>query len=332
MNRCVPIYGLTVVWIVGALGTLSQSAPTPSRAIYNLTPGEGLTGGGGGPSASLGIAPGGVTGAHIANGSLVLDDFSQSAKDGLKGEIGPQGLAGPQGPEGPQGPKGDPGEGALTDGPGSGGALRGRSSGPAHPYLKLITENCRGEGLYYGEDWDTGVHSLWFTRPREDLPRLITYDGQRLPDGRTFVSVTDSNDFVRRVLLTDTGRAFFMCEERLGPDQYHNDVYHRYGVYGWSVEEGLYPVLPANSQVPFGATHLIFRPGYLILEGPTSLRIIGSWAVGFGEYGYEERVPGTVSYETAVDSSSAVSQAVPSVLQRGASSARKRDLPANRRR
>ncbi len=104
--------------------------------IKQLTAEAGLTGGGTGPTVSLGLAPGGVTSAHVQDGALTVNDFALSAREALKGEVGAQGPqgapgvqgepgpagqgpagamglkgdAGAEGPVGPQGPRGFPGE------------------------------------------------------------------------------------------------------------------------------------------------------------------------------------------------------------------------------
>ena len=78
VNR-VPWPGLAALWLVGTVAGISQGAPTPGRAIYTLTAGAGLTGGGGGPTATIGIADGGVTNTMLANGAVGSTQLANGA-------------------------------------------------------------------------------------------------------------------------------------------------------------------------------------------------------------------------------------------------------------
>jgi Collagen triple helix repeat (20 copies) len=100
--------GSLVLVATGATGTRL-------KAITWLKLGTGLTGGGTGPTTTVGIAPGGVGLAQI----------SAAAQTALKGAQGPQGPAGAQGP---QGPKGDTGTAGATGLQGPKGDI-----GPAGP-------------------------------------------------------------------------------------------------------------------------------------------------------------------------------------------------------
>ena len=71
------------------------------QPIKHVTAGEGLVGGGDGPSVTLSVANGGITISMLAPSTITS----------LQGATGPQGPAGAQGPAGPQGPAGAPGGG-----------------------------------------------------------------------------------------------------------------------------------------------------------------------------------------------------------------------------
>ncbi len=76
------------------------------KVIKQILTANGLTGGGTGPQVTVGIAEGGVTGSHVLDNSLGVEDFNSAARTALKGDPG---LQGPAGPSGPQGVKGDTG-------------------------------------------------------------------------------------------------------------------------------------------------------------------------------------------------------------------------------
>lgn len=91
--------------VVGVLCCIGVGVSAVSlKSITWITPGAGLTGGGTGPTVTVGIAPGGVG----------LTQISSDAKTALKGAQGPVGPAGPQGVKGDTGPKGPPGPTAQS--------------------------------------------------------------------------------------------------------------------------------------------------------------------------------------------------------------------------
>src|SRR5690242_12796375 len=83
--------------------TVSAAARVREKPIKRLTPGKGLSGGGTGPTVTVEIAPGGITGAHVQQGTLGAEHLSSVAREFLRGAVGPQGPAGPQGLKGDTG-------------------------------------------------------------------------------------------------------------------------------------------------------------------------------------------------------------------------------------
>jgi hypothetical protein len=94
------------VALVLATGVAAQSTLSP---IKQLLAGSGLVGGGPGPTVTIGIGPGLVTGSHVQDGTLQVADLAPAAQTALKGAQGPVGPAGSQGPQGVPGPQGPAG-------------------------------------------------------------------------------------------------------------------------------------------------------------------------------------------------------------------------------
>ncbi len=201
--------------------------------INELIAGAGLTGGGSGPRATLGIATGGVTGVMVQDGSLGMADLSLGARDALRGDPGPVGPAGPQGPAGtpgqagapgptgpqgpagPQGPQGVPGEG-LIQGPGPGGRLtefarRGSAAPGGGTFVGNGTNppeggvvNKAGQWLFRalirpGTDPSVVTTALILGAPNR-AERVVTV-GDTLPDGNVLKGLL-------AWFLTDTGTVY----------------------------------------------------------------------------------------------------------------------------
>lgn len=124
---------IVAVGIAGLLAgaTLPTIAQSRLMNITQIKTASGLSGGGTGPTVSVGIAGSAVTSAHVQDGALQLADFATATRDGLRGPAGPAGATGAQGttgatgPTGSAGPKGDAGSQGIA---GAAGA-----TGPAGP-------------------------------------------------------------------------------------------------------------------------------------------------------------------------------------------------------
>jgi hypothetical protein len=112
MQRHLP-FVVAIIACLFALGAIyGRAAPRLPEGV-RVNVGSGLVQQGSGSNVTIAIAPGGVTGTHIQDGSLQVADFSLAARAALRGEPGPQGSPGPvgaPGPPGARGPQGPPGQ------------------------------------------------------------------------------------------------------------------------------------------------------------------------------------------------------------------------------
>jgi len=101
-----------VLYLTGCI-ILAGGAAVAGPKLHNITQillGPGLIGGGTGPTTKIGLAPGGISGDMIQDGTLKLEKFNGLTVQQLRGSPGPPGEPGPVGPAGSQGPKGDKGD------------------------------------------------------------------------------------------------------------------------------------------------------------------------------------------------------------------------------
>jgi hypothetical protein len=108
MKRTAAIVAVGLAGLIAG-ATLPTVAQTRLKTITQVLVGAGLTGGGTGPTVSVGLASGGVNSSHVADGSLQVADFSANAQEALRGPQGPKGDTGAQGPIGPTGATGPAG-------------------------------------------------------------------------------------------------------------------------------------------------------------------------------------------------------------------------------
>lgn len=133
-------------------GTLSESAPK-LKAITQLIPGAGLAGGGTGPTSRIELAAGGITSAHIADGTVKPEDLNLTVarelgalvSPGPQGPRGDTGLPGERGPQGPtgelgqRGERGEPGPQGLAGEKGERGAP-GETPPPAQVISRFLAQ------------------------------------------------------------------------------------------------------------------------------------------------------------------------------------------------
>lgn len=193
MRTSYPLLSATVLLLLGAasfaspraVSSTKQPKQKPDKPIKRITPGEGLTGGGTGPTVTLGLATGSVTGNHVQDGTLEVRHLSAAAQAALRGAVGPQGPqgeAGPQGPQGvagatgakgdkgdqgdpgpqgPAGPKGDPGAAGATGATGATGP-QGPAGPMGAPGLMGLpgAPGAKGEKGDQGDPGETGPQGL----------------------------------------------------------------------------------------------------------------------------------------------------------------------------
>lgn len=116
-------HAVIILLAIGCLLITGQLSPRLEaqqrrRNITLIRTPSGLTGGGTGPTVTLGIATGGVGSPQILDGSVGVLDIAPEAKAQLKGDKGDKGDTGAKGDKGDQGDKGDRGDKGDQGNPG----------------------------------------------------------------------------------------------------------------------------------------------------------------------------------------------------------------------